>query len=59
MNTIFIDGVKYTENDIKELLIIKDKHEHNCQAVEELKKGRITTSTNITNFNPGAVTNGS
>lgn len=56
-NTIFIDGVKYTENDIKELLIIRDKHNKNCKLFRELNKGRINTSE--TNFNPGAVTNGS
>lgn len=56
MNTIFVDGVKYTENDIRELL---NKHEHNCQAVEELKKGRTNTSKQETNFNQGAVIDGS
>ncbi|MEA4956935.1 hypothetical protein SDC9_07481 [bioreactor metagenome] len=56
-NTIFIDGEEYTENDIRELL---NKHEHNCQAVEKLKKGRIKPSTKQeTNFNQGAVIDGS
>lgn len=50
MNEIIVDGVIYTETDIKELLNIRDKHEHNCELIDQLTEDMGKTTDPVTNF---------